>query len=163
MFTESFPTKDGKAKLVPSPFSDADEIPDEEYPYVLNTGRQLEHWHTGAMMRRASMLDAIEPVPVISMHPEELEKISVKPGDMIKVTSRRGELVGYARADAWLQSGQVFIPFNFREAAANLLTNPTLDPFGKIPEFKFCAVRVAPADFQRDARRADRDRASLEA
>jgi formate dehydrogenase major subunit len=157
VFVKDFPTGDGKAKLVPSPFSDADELPDEEYPYVLNTGRQLEHWHTGAMTRRASMLDALEPVAVISMHPDDLKKMGVKPGDMIKVASRRGEVEGYARADAWLQPGQVFIPFNFREAAANLLTNPALDPFGKIPEFKFCAVQVAPAELQMDARRTDRE------
>jgi formate dehydrogenase major subunit len=157
VFVKDFPTGDGKAKLVPSPFSDADELPDEEYPYVLNTGRQLEHWHTGAMTRRASMLDALEPVAVISMHPDDLKKMDVKPGDMIKVASRRGEVEGYARADAWLQPGQVFIPFNFREAAANLLTNPALDPFGKIPEFKFCAVQVAPAELQMDARRTDRE------
>jgi formate dehydrogenase major subunit len=157
VFTEGFPTENGKAKLVPAPVADADEMPDEEYPYVLNTGRQLEHWHTGAMTRRSSMLDAIEPVAVISMHPEELEKLGVKPGDIIKVKSRRGDLEGYARADGWLQPGQVFIPFNYREAAANLLTNDALDPYGKIPEFKFCAVKVLPVDAQMDVKRADRE------
>jgi formate dehydrogenase major subunit len=157
VFTENFPTESGKAMLVPAPMANADEMPDDQYPYVLNTGRQLEHWHTGAMTRRATMLDAIEPVPVVSMHPEELEKIGVKPGDMIRVISRRGELEAYARADAWLQPGQVFIPFNYREGAANLLTNPALDPFGKIPEFKFCAVQVAPVGMEMDTKRADRE------
>ncbi|MBA2410359.1 MAG: formate dehydrogenase subunit alpha [Gammaproteobacteria bacterium] len=157
VFIKDFPTEDGRAKFVPAPFTNADELPDEEYPHVLITGRQLEHWHTGAMTRRASMLDALEPVPVASLNPEELAKIGVKPGDMLKVKSRRGEVTAYARADAGLQNGQVFIPFNYREAAANLLTNSALDPYGKIPEFKFCAVQVMAAGLQMDAKRPDRE------
>ncbi len=157
VFIEDFPTEDGRAKFVPAPLTNADELPDDEYPHVLITGRQLEHWHTGSMTRRASMLDAIEPVPVASLSPDELAKLGVRPGDMLKVKSRRGEVIAYARADAGLQPGQVFIPFNYREAAANLLTNAALDPFGKIPEFKFCAVQVSAADVQMDAKRADRE------
>jgi formate dehydrogenase major subunit len=110
---------------------------------VLITGRQLEHWHTGAMTRRAGVLDAIEPEPVASLHPLELERLQVKPGDVITVESRRGKITLYARADAGTPRGAVFIPFAFYEAAANVLTNPALDPFGKIPEFKYCAVRVS--------------------
>ena len=109
---------------------------------VLITGRQLEHWHTGAMTRRAGVLDAIEPEPVASLHPLELEKLGVKPGDVVTVESRRGKISLYARADDGTPRGAVFIPFAFYEAAANMLTNPALDPFGKIPEFKYCAVRV---------------------
>ena len=109
---------------------------------VLITGRQLEHWHTGAMTRRAGVLDAIEPEPVASLHPLDLDAIGVKPGDVITVESRRGKISLYARADDGTPRGAVFIPFCFYEAAANLLTNPALDPFGKIPEFKYCAVRV---------------------
>jgi len=157
VFTENFPTEDGRAKFVPAPFTNADELPDKEYPYVFITGRQLEHWHTGAMTRRATMLDAIEPVPVAQMHPVELEKIGVRPGDMITVRSRRGEVTCYARSDAALQDRQVFMPFTYREAAANLLTNPALDPFGKIPEFKFCAVQVSPASLQMDAKSPNSD------
>jgi formate dehydrogenase major subunit len=109
---------------------------------VLITGRQLEHWHTGAMTRRAGVLDAIEPEPVASLHPLDLELFHVKPGDLLTVESRRGKIALYARADAGTPRGAVFIPFAFYEAAANMLTNPVLDPFGKIPEFKYCAVRV---------------------
>jgi formate dehydrogenase major subunit len=109
---------------------------------VLITGRQLEHWHTGAITRRSGVLDAIEPEPVASLHPLDLEKAGVRPGEVLTVESRRGKISLYARADAGTPRGSVFIPFCFFEAAANMLTNPVLDPFGKIPEFKYCAVRV---------------------
>ena len=146
IFTESFPTPSGRAKFVPSPFTNADELPDGEYPWVLITGRQLEHWHTGAMTRRSQVLDSIEPVPVASLHPTELERLALRPGDNIRVKSRRGEVTAHARADSGLQPGQVFLPFCYHEAAANLLTNEALDPAAKIPEFKFCAVQVEAAD-----------------
>jgi len=118
------------------------EQPDTEYPMVLITGRQLEHWHTGAMTRRSGVLDAIEPEPTASLHPLDIEKIGAKPGEVVTVQSRRGKIALYARADAGTPRGAVFIPFAFYEAAANMLTNPALDPFGKIPEFKYCAVKV---------------------
>jgi len=144
VFTEVFPTATGRARLVPADLIFADEQPDAEYPLVLITGRQLEHWHTGAMTRRASVLDALEPEPVASMHPLELARIGAKAGDVLTVASRRGEISLYARADDGTPPGAVFIPFAFYEAAANKLTNPVLDPFGKIPEFKYCAVKVTP-------------------
>ena len=100
---------------------------------VLITGRQLEHWHTGAMTRRSGTLDAIEPEPVASLHPLDLDAIGARPGEIVTVGSRRGEISLYARADAGTPRGAVFIPFCYYEAAANLLTNPALDPFGKIP------------------------------
>jgi formate dehydrogenase major subunit len=106
------------------------------------TGRQLEHWHTGAITRRSGVLDAIEPEPVASLHPLDLQEINAKAGDVITVESRRGRISLYARMDAGIPRGAVFVPFCYYEAAANLLTNPALDPFGKIPEFKYCAVRV---------------------
>ena len=109
---------------------------------VLITGRQLEHWHTGAMTRRATVLDHIEPEPVASLHPLDLDRFGVKPGEIVTVESRRGKISLYARADDGTPAGAVFIPFCYYEAAANMLTNPKLDPFGKIPEFKYCAVRV---------------------
>ena len=129
---------------MPADIIPANERPDSDFPLVLITGRQLEHWHTGSMTRRASVLDAIEPEPVASLHPLELEAIGVQPGEVITVESRRGEISLYARADDGTPYGTVFIPFCFYEAAANLLTNPALDPVGKIPEFKYCAVRVKP-------------------
>jgi formate dehydrogenase major subunit len=146
VFIEHFPTPSGKGRFVPAAIIPAAERPDTTYPFVLITGRQLEHWHTGSMTRRAEVLDAIEPAPVASMHPEDLDAISVSPGDPITVASRRGRITLAARADDGTPRGAVFIPFCFYEAAANLLTNPVLDPFGKIPEFKYCAVRVSPGD-----------------
>ncbi len=142
VFTEKFPTESGRARLVPADIIPAAERPDREFPFVLITGRQLEHWHTGSMTRRATVLDAIEPEPVASIHPLDLDAIGAKPGDVISVTSRRGTVSLYARADDGTPRGALFIPFCYYEAAVNLLTNPVLDPFGKIPEFKYCAVKL---------------------
>jgi formate dehydrogenase major subunit len=142
VFTEQFPTATGRAKFVPADIIPAAERPDPEFPFVLITGRQLEHWHTGAMTRRAAVLDAIEPNPTALVHPLDLEAIGARAGDVITVESRRGLISLYARADDGTPRGAVFIPFCFYEAAANLLTNPVLDPFGKIPEFKYCAVKL---------------------
>jgi formate dehydrogenase major subunit len=142
VFTTHFPTPTGRGRFVPADLIPAAERPDREYPMVLITGRQLEHWHTGAMTRRAGALDAIEPEPTVSLHPLDLDEVKAKPGDVLTVESRRGRISLYARADAGTPRGAVFIPFCYYEAAANLLTNPVLDPFGKIPEFKYCAVRV---------------------
>jgi formate dehydrogenase major subunit len=142
VFQSHFPTATGRARFVPADLIPAAERPDAEFPMVLITGRQLEHWHTGAMTRRAGVLDAIEPEPVVSIHPLDLKEKSVQPGGLVTVESRRGKITLYARADEGTPRGAVFIPFAFYEAAANVLTNPKLDPFGKIPEFKYCAVRV---------------------
>jgi formate dehydrogenase major subunit len=143
VFTDDFPTADGKGRFVPAAIIPAAERPDGEYPFVLITGRQLEHWHTGSMTRRARVLDTIEPSPVASINPDDLAKLGVDPGNAITVASRRGSITLSARADEGTPRGAVFIPFCYYEAAANLLTNPVLDPFGKIPEFKYCAVRVS--------------------
>jgi formate dehydrogenase major subunit len=143
VFTTRFPTPTGLAKFVPADLISAAERPDKEYPLVLITGRQLEHWHTGSMTRRASVLDYIEPEPVASVHPIELEQLGVKPGEVITIESRRGKISLYARADEGTPLGAVFVPFCYYEAAANMLTNPVLDPFGKIPEFKYCAVQAS--------------------
>ena len=142
VFIENFPTESGRAKFVPADLISAAERPDAEYPMVLITGRQLEHWHTGSMTRRASNLDAIEPEPVVSIHPLDLETLGVPPGETITIESRRGRISLYARADDGMPRGTVFVPFCYYEAAANMLTNPVLDPFGKIPEFKYCAVKI---------------------
>ena len=145
VFIEDFPTANGRAKLVAAKSIPPDEQPDDEYPLILITGRQLEHWHTGSMTRRASVLDAIEPVPVIYVNAEDLDKLGVQSGDEIVARSRRGEIRAYARKDGALKEGEAFIPFCYHEAAANLLTNEALDPFGKIPEFKFCAIKLEAA------------------
>jgi formate dehydrogenase major subunit len=142
VFDERFPTPSGRARFVPADIIPAAERPDAEYPQVLITGRQLEHWHTGSMTRRASVLDAIEPDPVASVHPLDLEQWGVRPGEVITLRSRRGEVALYARADEGTPRGAVFVPFCYYEAAVNKLTNAALDPYGKIPEFKYCAVRV---------------------
>ncbi len=146
VFGDGFPTSDGRAKLVPASIIPPDEQPDNEYPMVLTTGRQLEHWHTGAMTRRAQVLDALEPEAVASLSPADLKELGVTPGDRVRIRTRRGAIELKARADGAVPDGMVFIPFCFAEAAANVLTNPALDPFGKIPEFKFCAAKVEAAD-----------------
>ncbi|MBX2879251.1 MAG: formate dehydrogenase subunit alpha [Granulosicoccus sp.] len=145
VFQDSFPTPSGKARLVPAKLIKADEQVDNEFPFVLMTGRQLEHWHTGTMTRRSRVLDAVEPDPVITVHPDDLAELNLHAGDRIRVRSRRGEIEATARIDRGLSVGEIFIPFCYHEAAANLLTNEALDPFGKIPEFKFCAVTIEAA------------------
>lgn len=145
LFTERFQTADGRGRFVPVKQTNADELPDDEYPYIFITGRQLEHWHTGTMTRRASVLDRIEPVAFASIHPDDLAKIQVRPGDRVRLSSRRGTVECLARLDDRLSPGQVFMPFCYHEAAANLLTNEALDPYAKIPEFKFCALQIEAA------------------
>jgi formate dehydrogenase major subunit len=142
VFTDGFPTPTGRAKLVPADLIPAAERPDAEYPYVLITGRQLEHWHTGSMTRRSEALNALEPDPIACINPTDLRKLGLLPGDAISVESRRGTVTLHARADEGTPVGAIFIPFCYYEAAANTLTNPVLDPFAKIPEFKYCAVKV---------------------
>ncbi len=144
VFGNGFPTKTGRAKLVPADILPPAEVPDADYPLVLMTGRQLEHWHTGAMTRRANVLDWLEPGPTASLHPETLARYGIKPGATIRVTTRRGSIELTARADLAVKENMVFIPFAYVEAAANILTNPQLDPIGKIPEYKYCAVRIEP-------------------
>jgi formate dehydrogenase major subunit len=151
VFDKGFPRPGGFAKLVAAKYTPPDEVPDDEYPFILTTGRQLEHWHTGAMTRRATVLDAIEPSAVASFSRGTFARLGFAPGDMVRVTTRRGTVELTARQDDGVPDGVVFIPFAFVEAAANLLTNPKLDPFGKIPEFKFCAARVEPVALAREA------------
>jgi formate dehydrogenase major subunit len=142
VFRERFPTADGRGRFVPALPSPGAELPDADWPMSLITGRQLEHWHTGAMTRRATVLDAIEPQPTASLNPRDLARLGLAAGERIRVASRRGEIALVARADDGVPVGSVFVPFAYAEAAANLLTHPALDPFGKIPGFKHCAVRV---------------------
>ena len=145
VFGEGFPTPDGRSKLVPASIIPPDEQPDDEYPMVLTTGRQLEHWHTGAITRRATLLDTLEPEAIASLSPFDLRRLGIAAGEPIRVATRRGTIELKARADGAVPAGVVFVPFCYAEAAANELTNPALDPFGKIPEFKYCAARVEAA------------------
>ena len=142
VFVDDFPTESGRARFVPADIIPANERPDADYPMVLITGRQLEHWHTGSMTRRATVLDAIEPDPVALVHPLDLAAMGGRPGELITIASRRGEVTLYARADDSSPQGAIFVPFCFYEAAINKLTNAALDPFAKIPEFKYCAIRA---------------------
>jgi formate dehydrogenase major subunit len=143
VFENGFPRPGGLGKLVAAKLTPPDETPDHDYPFILSTGRQLEHWHTGSMTRRAAVLDHIEPEPVASVHPFDLAELGIEPGETLTIESRRGAIALYARADDGTPRGSVFVPFCYYEAAANMLTNPALDPYGKIPEFKYCAVRVS--------------------
>lgn len=151
IFKQGFPTASGRARFVPAHYSQADELPDTDYPFVFTTGRQLEHWHTGSMTRHATVLDAIEPGPVANIHPDDLRDLGINPGDSVTIQSRRGELIATARADRGMQRSTIFMAFCYNEAAANLLTNEALDPFGKIPEFKYCAVKLSTVSSKRDS------------
>jgi formate dehydrogenase major subunit len=142
LFADTFPTPDGKALLVPVEYLPPNELPDEEYPFVLNTGRQMYHWHTGTMTRRSAGLDAREPTPVVDMHAADALALGVNEGDTVRVTSRRGSMLIGVRVSDRQAKGQIFIPMHFREAAANLLTNPKLDPYAKIASFKVSAVKI---------------------
>ena len=142
IFGERFPTPSGKGQMTPAEILPPDEIPDKDYPLILSTGRLLEHWHTGTMTRRASVLDALEAVAEVHISPADLKLIGVEAGENVSVETRRGQIMLHARLDPNLPKGMIFIPFCFTEAAANQLTNPALDPYGKIPELKFAAARV---------------------
>ena len=148
IFTDDFPTTSGRGKFVPAKFAPGKELPDDKFPFVLNTGRVLYHWHTGTMTRRSKALEERSPGPYVEVNPVDLKRLGVEDGEMIRVRSRRGNIVLPARALSRVAEGNVFIPFHFKEAAVNLLTMDALDPYGKIPAFKFCAVQLekAPAD-----------------
>lgn len=142
VFGDAFPRSNGRALFAPAFVTPPAEIPDEDYPFILTTGRQLEHWHTGAMTRRSYVLDALEPEATASIHPDSLAQLSIEAGQKVRLRTRRGAIELLVRADAGVQRDVVFVPFAFVEASANVLTNPQLDPYGKIPEFKYCAVKI---------------------
>ena len=144
LFDQAFPTVDGRAHLVPARQLPPDEPPDAAYPLLLSTGRILEHWHTGSMTRRSGPLQAIEPQAHALVNPRELARLGLRGGQAMRIETRRGAVVVQARPDRDVPDGMVFMPFCYAEAAANLLTNPALDPVGKIPEFKLCAARAGP-------------------
>ncbi|WP_333714708.1 formate dehydrogenase subunit alpha [Yoonia sp.] len=146
VFGDGFPRPNGRARFTPASVIPPDEAPDADYPMIMTTGRQLEHWHTGSMTRRSKVLDAVEPEANCSLHPSTLRRLGVEPGGMVTLTTRRGSITIMAREDRAVAPDMVFVPFAYVEAAANVLTNPAVDPYGKIPEFKFAAVRVEKAD-----------------
>jgi formate dehydrogenase major subunit len=146
LFGDGFPTADGRGKFVPCTLKDAAELPSDDYPLVLNTGRMLEHWHTGTMTRRSHALDAIAPDAFVEMNPNDMRALGIEDGELVAVSSRRGRIELGAQAATRIQPGSIFIAFHFREAAVNLLTIDELDPFGKIPEYKYCAVKVEKID-----------------
>jgi formate dehydrogenase major subunit len=151
IFTTGFPTESGRGKIVPAHVQPPDELPDDDYPMVLSTGRVLEHWHTGSMTRRSQVLDQIEPEAVAFMSPRDMRRMNVRPGDFVRLETRRGAVEIKIRSDRDVPENMVFMPFCYAEAAANLLTNPALDPFGKIPEFKFCAVKAERVEIRNAA------------
>ena len=146
VFGDGFPRFEGRARFTPAEVTAPAEIPDSEYPMIMTTGRQLEHWHTGSMTRRASVLDWAEPEANASLHPKTLRRLGLLPGDMMTIETRRGAISIMARSDRAIAEDMVFVPFAYVEASANLLTNSELDPFGKIPEFKFSACRIQKTD-----------------
>ena len=145
LFDETFATPDGRANLVAAEWLPAKELPDAEYPFILTTGRLLQHWHTGTMTRRSKALDAIAPKAQVYLNADDAARIGVTEGDFARVTSRRGSIEIEVTISNRETPGACFIPFHFREAAANFLTIDEIDPIGKIPEFKFCAVKIEPA------------------
>jgi formate dehydrogenase major subunit len=145
VFGDGFPRPSGRGKFVPAKLISPAEEPDADYPFVLTTGRQLEHWHTGSMTRRSNVLDDLEPEAIACLSARDMERLGASTGQKLRVSTRRGSIELKARIDGAVPPGLIFIPFAYAEAAANILTNPQLDPFGKIPEFKYCAARVEPA------------------
>ena len=139
LFVDTFPS--GRGKFFPLEYVPTAEQPDDEYPFILTTGRLLEHWHGGTMTRH-SELDALYPEPFVDMHEVDAARLSLKMGDTVRVSSRRGEVVLRVKVSPKTSPGVVFIPMHFAEAAANLLTIDALDPHAKIPEFKACAVKI---------------------
>jgi formate dehydrogenase alpha subunit len=143
LFKEEFPRgSEGKALFTAIPHEESKELPDKEYPFVLTTGRILFHYHTGTMTRRSKGLEAVAPEPFIEINPADAKKKKLSDEEMVKVTSRRGSISLKVRVTERVPVKVVFIPFHYREAAANILTNDALDPVCKIPEAKVCAVKI---------------------
>jgi formate dehydrogenase alpha subunit len=132
----------GKGRFMPLKYTPPAEMPDADYPLVLSTGRSLYHFHTGTMTRKVSGLNMIEPEGAVEINPQDASKLSIAQGDKVKVSSRRGEVITKAKVTEALPPGVVFMTFHFAESAANILTNPKLDPVSKIPELKVSAVKV---------------------
>ena len=145
LYGESFPR--GRGRFIPArQIETAAELPDADYPFLLNTGRLLYHWHGGTITRRVQGLMELAPRLEIAIHPSDARRLGVDDGARLRVESRRGELTGYARVTEAVKAGAIFVPFvKLDESAANFLTNAAFDPSSKIPEYKVCAVKVEPA------------------
>jgi predicted molibdopterin-dependent oxidoreductase YjgC len=134
----------GKGKFHAVQFIPPKEWPDAEYPFLLSTGRILQHFHTGSMSRRSDVLGALVSVGAIEIHPDDAARLSVQDTQAVRVTSRRGQIEIAAKVTDRVSPGTVFLAFHYAEAPANRLTIAALDPVAKIPEFKVCAVKVEP-------------------
>jgi len=132
----------GLGKFHAIEFKEADELPDDEYPFLLTTGRLMWHYHTGSMTRRSKKLESEAPEPYIEMHGDDANKIGLKGHKRVRVTSRRGQIELGVRVTRAIRRGVMFMAFHWREAPANALTNDALDPVTKTPEYKVCAVKV---------------------
>ena len=135
--------KRGRGKFHPTPFREAAELPGGEYPYLLTTGRLLHHFHTGTLSRRTPGLEELSPPAPFEIHPEDAAREGIADGDLVAVSTRRGSVRARAILTERSPRGTLFMPFHFREASANVLTNDALDPIAKIPEFKVCAAKLA--------------------
>lgn len=144
VFADNFPTPTGLGQFVPASFFPPNDVIDGEYPFILTTGRQLEHWHTGSMTRRSEVLNELEPEAFIQINSIDALALGIGAGDLVTITSRRGTINIHVRIDSAVQQGLIFMPFAFVESAANILTSADLDPDGKIPEFKFSTVNITP-------------------
>ncbi len=142
LFKDAFPRKGGKAQFTVVPQVISSELPDPEFPYLLTTGRELFHYHTGTMTRRSKGLDAVAPGAFVELNPQDAVKLGVSDGQQVTVTSRRGKIQLKTKVTEVVPPDVVFIPFHYKEAAANLLTHDALDPVCKIMEAKVCAVRI---------------------
>src|SRR5262249_20834097 len=144
LYAQSFPL--GRARFVPAQqIAEAAELPDPEFPFVLNTGRLLYHWHGGTITRRVQGLLELAPRLEVALHPADARQLGVEDGEALGVVSRRGELTGHARLPEAVRGGAIFVPFvKLAASAANFLTNAAFDPLSKIPEYKVCAVRLEP-------------------
>ena len=142
LFADRFPTPDGRARLVATEYLPPAELPDEAYPFFMNTGRQMYHWHTGTMTRRSTALDARESTATVELNPADARELGVRDGEEVTISSRRNSIRIAVRLSERVARRQVFVPMHYREAAANLLTNPAFDGPSGIPEFKVCAVRI---------------------
>ncbi len=140
LHVESFPK--GRASFNPVEYVASNELPDDEYPFVLSTGRILYHYHSGSMTRRSHNLEEKVGAGRVNINPEDAGRLGLREGDGVRLTSRRGYLTSHAHISSRQQAGSVFATFHFSEETANLLTNPALDPASKIPDLKVCAIRV---------------------
>jgi predicted molibdopterin-dependent oxidoreductase YjgC len=140
LFKGGFPR--GKAAFTRVGYRQSEELPDKDFPFLLSTGRQLFQYHTGSMTRKVDAINAVSPSPYLEIHPDDADALDIRDGSMVRVSSRRGSVDIKLSVSARPSRGVVFMPFHFREAAANVLTNTALDPVSKIPELKVCAVKI---------------------